>query len=87
MRRRAWGMTGWSLTCDMPRGRMARRLAQERDAALSEKRSRMMTLKRRAYATSEESLSSARPFLHSVALSSDWVQAVNETHTAPSTLR
>ena len=75
------------VTCDMPREKMARRLAQERDAALSEKRSSAMTLKNRACATSEESLSSARPFVHSVALSSDWVQVANERHTAPSTLR
>ena len=68
------------VTCDMPREKMARRLSQERCAVMSEKRNG-------AYATSEESLSSARPSIHSVALSSDWVQVVNETHTAPSTLR
>jgi hypothetical protein len=39
----------------MPREKMAWRLAQERCAAMSEKRSSTMTLKNRAYATSEES--------------------------------
>ncbi len=56
------------VTCDMPCERMAPRLAKERCAALSEKRSSTMTLKNRAYATSEESPSTARPFIHSVAL-------------------
>ena len=36
------------VTCDMPCERMARRLAKERCAAISEKRSSTMTLKNRA---------------------------------------